>query len=378
MTKISYVTISARDNFPHSGRPDLHLFDVTLDTLSKQTFQDFEYIVVDVCYELRKDYFKTHNYGLKIKHIPAAPNIWSKLGLVQTCHQFNKGIIHADGELMFFDGDSSMLHPNLMENLWRHYNEGYFTSLGFGVDLTYSQELYEKTLQVNGYIPPPGTWQGQTISQANSTLVPTDHYKHLGYNGNVLMDHRYRQVFEGNNKEMSLITPAWYYGISTAPLEALLKVNGFELAFDSTSALNDVDLGNRLSIAGYNKIAMFRDSYVIEAYAGTDWHSSMKTIRPETKCNYAMVLYSKINARYRANEGIWNHEVLIENICKKQCDKRDVCATLPHRGPFFNKNELELYDYWKKHGATEQLDLEVEREMRLSESDYQEGTFVNC
>jgi hypothetical protein len=393
MTKISYVTITARSDFPTQGLPNLHLWEPTLKTLEGQTFKDFEWIIVDVFYEERKDYFKPFcaNHGLKIKHIPAAPNIWTQYGLVQTCHQFNKGIIHADGELLFFDADSGMLHPNLMENLWQHYKDGYFVSLGFGCDVTYAPEIQERQQTAEGvYESHKGEWQQASVSEASATIVPTDWIKDLGYGyqGKVIMDHRYRKLFAKGSSaildklssiESSKIPSQWYYGISTASMEAMLKVNGFNLAFDGDSALNDVDLGNRLVMAGYDNLMMFRDSYCIEAYAGSFWHPKMRRQRPEVKCNYGMVLYNKLSGRYRANEPLSNADLdyIINKVCADKCEVRKTCKTLPHRGPFFNKNEPELFVHWKKYGMSEAQDLELEREMRKSGEMEKEGTFVN-
>lgn len=372
MVKISYITITARSDFPTVGLPNLHLWTPTLETLKNQTFKDFEWIIMDVFYNDRPNYFKTiDTYGLKIKHLPVGDNFASKYGLVQTCHQFNKGIIHADGELLFFDADSGMLHPQLMENLWKHYKDGYFVSLGFGSDVTYAPELQERKLGKDGnyQFNSGNTWQ--ETNQTDETIVPTDWIKQLpyGYQGKIIMDHRYRKTFQNTDTTHVAIPPDWYYGISTASLEAVLKVNGFNNAFDMDSALNDVDLGNRLVMAGYKNLAMFRDSYCIEAYAGCYWHPKMRSIRPEIKCNSGLVLYNKFTGRYRANEPYSNADInhIVTHICKNVCPVRDVCKTLPHRAPFFNKNEPELTAYWKKYGMTESVDLEVERELREKE-----------
>jgi hypothetical protein len=373
MVKISYITITARENFPTEGQPELHLWEPTLQTLKNQTFKDFEYIIIDVFYDKRPNYFKEHNYGLKIKHIPAAPNIWYKYGVVQTCEQFNKGIVAADGELLFFDADSAMLHPKLMQNLWNHYQDGYFVSLGFGADLTYSKELYEIQLDQYGiYKNSPGKWQGVDIKQTRKEEM--DWYSALGYKGNVIMDHRYRQLFENTSKDMQIILPQWYYGISTASLEAVLDINGFETMFDGDAAANDIDFGNRLYMAGYKKIAMFRDSYIIEAYAKIAWHKEMRAIRPEIKCNYGLLLYNKFKGKYVANTPLKESDIeyIINDICKTKCEVRDTCKTMPHRGPFYNKNETELYDYWKKHGLIYGSSLISERIERKKE-----GTWVN-
>lgn len=359
--KISYVTITARDNFPTVGLKNLHLWQPTLDTLAKQTFQEFEYIIVDVYYEERKEYFKEHNQKLRIKHVPAAPNVWYDKGVVQTCHQFNKGIIHADGDLLFFDADSSMLPPDLMANLWQHYQRGWFVSLGFGADLTFAPEISEYGNQPVAIAP-----------------IKTDWYN-FGYRGLVTMDHRFIKLFKEQNLVFAPIPPDWYYGISTVSLEAALKVNGFNLALDGDPGLNDIEFGNRLAIAGYKNLAMFRDSYVIEAYAGVNWHPKMRTPRPEIKCNYALLLYNRLIAKFRANEGMVDPDDVIKRICKGTCDLQQTCREkCSHRAPFYNKNEKDLYEYWLKWGANEQQDLAIEREMRKSGDDHTEGTFINC
>lgn len=379
MVKISYLEITARTDYPTVGVPDLHLWEPTLKTMSRQTLKDFELIFIDVLYDERPDYFKDHNYGLRIKHIPAKPNAWHDLGLVQTCSQFNRGIIHSDGELIFTSADSNMYPPDLMENLWRHYKDGFFTSLGFGSDLTYTPEIYERTLQADGtYRDKTGSWQG---ASAIDNTVPTDWYTGiLPYKGKVIMDHRYRSLFQHTTREQSVILPSWYYGISTMSLDAALRVNGYDQALDGDSALNDVDIGNRLSMLGA-KLAMFRDSYCVEAYAGTFWNPKMMSPRPEIKCNYGIVQYNRQRSRMRVNSAFPSPPMIeaeiIQGICRERCDIRDKCATMPHRGPFFNKNEFKLYDYWKHVASQVRVNLQYEREDRLDGSAYTEGTFVN-
>jgi hypothetical protein len=361
MVKISYIEVTARPDYPHYGNPKLHLWQPTLQTLANQKFKDFEYIVVDIFYEERKNYFKENNYGLKIKHIPAAPGVWHNLGICEICHQFNKGIIHADGELLFFCADSNMHAPWLFEDLWKHYQEGWFISCGFGADVTFGPK--------------------EILDFARTTILPTEWYRFLGYNGHVTMDFRYNQLFEGvpwllvDNQEQKTfvpIKPSWYYGISTASLEAMLKINGFDEAFDGDGALNDVDVGYRLQMAGYNKIAMAKRCFTIEAYAGTEWHKKMK--RPEIKCNYGLVLFNQLMHRQRANRPISPSDIdyIINTICKTQCSEREKCKTLPHRGPFFNKNELTLFKHWRDKAAPLYIDLEEERELLEME-----GTYVN-
>ena len=108
---ISFVMITARKDYPYTNRPDLHVFEPTLECFRQQTFTDVEWVVVDALYESRKDYFVDKKLPIKVKHVPALPNLWIENGMAGICQQYNKGIIHADGELLFFTGDSYMVFP---------------------------------------------------------------------------------------------------------------------------------------------------------------------------------------------------------------------------------------------------------------------------
>lgn len=378
MVDISILEITARSSFPTLGLPNLHLWEPTLQTLAKQTKKSFEYIVIDCFYHERPDYFKEHNYGLRIKHVPAAPNPWNELGLCQTCHQFNKGMVHADGELILTNADSSMIPPDLLANLWRHYLDGYFVSLGFGADLTFAanEELKERKM------PPDNehefTWQGMKL--VNDPPVPTDWYRFLGFEGKrVSMDHRYEKLFRNNVMEMSLINPNWYFGISTVSLEAMLKLNGYDLNFDGDSVLSDIDAGRRLYLAGYKKLAMFRDSYVIEAYAKLGWHPKMKP-RIEIKCNWALLLYNWHSNRFRVNEPLSPSDIdrMMHDICGFRCHLQKTCKEFyKNRAPFYDKSVMPYFEHWKKNVMSENIDYLEERELRISGEKYLEGTFIN-
>lgn len=356
--KISYIEISGRDSYPTLGRTlkdssPLHLWEPTLRTLAKQDFKDFEVIIVDYFFNERKEYFKNHNHGIKIKHVPAKPSPWSEKLMCQSCNQFNTGIIHADGELLFFGADSGMYPPRLMGNLWKHYLDGKFVSLGFGEDYTFSKD--KKVEHQPGF-----NWVHE-----------------LGYEGKVEMDLRYRTLFGNNDLQEAEIEPGWFYGISTASLKATLEINGFGEFFDPDLTEADIDFGERLKMAGYNKIVMCRDCYTVEALANPGWHAGM--VKAKVKCTPALLKYNKLQAKSSANTPFTEIDVkwLLANICRKDCPYDGRCKELQTDGPFYNPRQIELYKHWLNAASKNNLNLAFEREMRINGEDHAEGSFYN-
>jgi len=371
MVKISYVEMTGWSDYPTLGRKNLHIWEPSVQRFAMQTMKDFEYIVVDILYHERPNYFKHHNYGLKIKHVPAAPNIWFDLGLPTECHQINKGFIYSDGEIIIVNGDSFMYPPDFMEKVWKHYQDGYFACAGFGADLTYyPNEIFMKKKRKHFKTK---------VSLTN--IIPTDWYRFLGFEGKLRMHERYMSYFDKSDIEKVIIPPSQYYGASVISLEAVLKTNGFEMLLDGDSVLADCDMGMRLGLAGYGqKLVMFKDTYCVEALAETGWHPRMRN--PGIKCNYAIMKFNHRMGRYRANDPISESDIdwIINNLCLKgTCGDAEACRRLnPNLYPFWQKKEKELYEYWKKHQVPMSLDLELEREMRIDgEEPYNEGTFVN-
>jgi len=367
--KISFVTITARTTYPYTGRPDLHIFEPTLVSFKSQTMKDFEWIIVDYLYDERKDYFKGMNLPFHVKHVPAHPNIWHDMGLCGVCTQYNKGIIYADGELLYFVGEGYLYTPEFCERLWTHYKQGYFPFTWYFYDDTFT---------------PKDIPSCDASEFAFLKLAP---YNISGYTGqNINVEHRPLVAFKGNDLEVYPAPWEWYFGLSSTPLNAILKINGFDIRFDGDRLLLDCDVGSRLQLAGFDKFALFRDLFSIRARTDTNtWNSKLPKDGPTIKCNLPLIYWSRSRNQFRAND----HELTEEDIrwlkeeyCGKQCVIREQCRTEhPWQFPFEHKEVLghkslkKWYEYWRTHQV--KINLAEEREKRIAgDEKYKEGTFI--
>ena len=369
---MSLILITARKDFPYTGRPNLHLFEPTLESLKHQTTKDFELIIVDVMYEKRKDYFKNLDLPFVVKHIPSHPNIWLENGFPGVCRQHNKGIIFADGELLFFFGDGNMVAPEFIEKLYGRYQEGYFPLSWYQYDLG-----YDKTAVLGG----------------GKNCVSPVSYDICGYRGEkVFIEDRYNRVFEGNNRESAAAPWEWWFGCSSANLDALLKVGGWDQKMDGDKMLMDTDLGSRIEMAGYrSRFALFRDIFLMRCKMDGggycfDAAKDSRGFEVTLKCNYGILWHSRYFNRFRANcQRLEDSDIeWIKNIfCVKFCPNGKNCReNHPWQYKFRHKpnfvghgSSKKWWEFWREHQGL--VDLTEERKMRISGEKYTEGTFTD-
>ena len=377
--------VTARTDFPYLGRPDLHVFEPTLETLKKQTMTDFEWVIVDVLYEKRKNYFKDLKLPFHVKHVPALPNLWIKVGLAGICAQFNKGIIYADGELLFFTGDSYMWFPDIMERMWTRYKEGYFPLAWYFFDFSFSDR---ESMEATAKSPIKGKFDKAYPSEEVS--LPCNSYNFLGYVGRkVSVEHRYFEAFKGNDLEHRSAPWLWWFGCSSASLEAMLKINGFNEKLDGDRMLSDCDVGSRLEMAGYEpRFALFRNIFLVRAATDMSfWNPFMKKDQITIKCNYPLIWFDRFFGQYKANtyklkdkDIQWIKEVF----CMKNCPIRELCKRehpwqfpFEHKAGYGHHSSKRWFNFWKRHQTI--IDLSQEREKRLSgHKKYEKGTFVEA
>jgi len=410
VAKISFIMITARDDYPYQhkdvavarqiergvgekevvtvgrdakfvSRKDLHVFSPTLETLKQQTMKNFEWIIVDALYDQRKKFFKNMKLPFQVKHVPAKPNLWHEKNLPGICTQYNKGIIYADGELLFFTGDSYMFVPDFMKRLWNYFLKGYFPCAWYMRDYG-RKNTFDSTLKKH-----------------NDIRKAPYAYDLLGYTGElVAIEHRYFHAFE---RDVALdkigqkfaMPWEWWFANSTSSLKAMLDINGFDQKFDGDRLLSDCDVGSRLEMAGYGLyLTMFRDLFAVRVPSDVNvYASSIKKAKVSIKCNYGLLGFNRSHKQIRGNMKALTDEDInwIKNIwCTQRCALQQQCEKEhPWQYPFEHKNvpshpptsksSKKWFNFWKTHQGL--INLEEERELRLNnDKKYQEGTFLEA
>jgi glycosyltransferase involved in cell wall biosynthesis len=93
--------------------------DINWSGLKRQTFKDFEWILVDTKYEERKEAIKTYTKDERVHHVKQRP----KEALARTWlnHAENQGIRESKGELIVFLQDYIHIEPDALEKFWLQY-----------------------------------------------------------------------------------------------------------------------------------------------------------------------------------------------------------------------------------------------------------------
>lgn len=331
--KISVIMPTARDSFgsAHYKSSETHLFEPTVNSLQRQNFKDFEFIVCDLLHPYRKDYFENKNLDFPVKHVPVKPNPWKKKGLWQVCAQLNTCLTFAEGELIVRIDDCCEFNPDYLEKIWSWYRRGKW-SLSLFI-----RYLKGKPCARQDYIKllPHGGKTPEDMKRTKEAVLK------FFNKGDTIKDTRFKFVEEGSG--IYAAPPGWVYGYFSAPLEALLRVNGFDERFDGSKSLEDCDIGIRLGMAGYKaKFILVKNLVVIEHEHGSCSRKVLFGKGKPPKCNHALMLLNQKNNWWRANIHRLSEEQL--NFVKEESSRKP-CSHVSGRDYDFG----DVFTYWSTH-----------------------------
>lgn len=293
MTRISVNYVTARPTYGAMiGLEDTHLLDPTLESLKRQTFEDFEFVCVDLLYEKRPDLFEAWDLPFPAKHLSARPDWWLEQGVWSGSAPRNKGIVAADDEteIILIVDDCCEFGPEFLQLFWDWYEKGYFA-----MALT----LYNKggkPLYHRGNEAVEAVGNSEAVSQGE--LTDAEKLDILYKRGERVQDSRWR--FVEASRGTYYPPPKMYYGYSSISMEAALRVNGFDEKMDGDKSLIDVDMGVRLSQAGYHFV-LDRNLMVTENSHYSVPSDVLFWDAGTLKSNYNIMNLSQEKGRWKAN-----------------------------------------------------------------------------
>lgn len=354
---ISIILITVREDYSIIGLPQTHILDPCIESLKKQSFKNFEFIVVDALYPFRKDLFKGQPFNLeklffRVKHVPVHynHNFWFKQRRPCSCEQFNTGIINVEGELIVKLDDCCQFSETYLTKIWELYHNGYFPLAMHIRYLNGEPAFYNETYRQKAIEHYKQLYRG-------NEYAVLDRFKQLYGENGLVRDTRWKQVEV--NKGQMVAYRNWYYGYSSLTLDAALKVNGMDELMDADYSLMDVDLGQRLTMAIHeNLFYLSKDLWVIEhSHIG---HSN-RVIDPNCgviKCNYAILKLNENKRRWRSNSNKLDNNDL--NFVKQET-LRQPCSWTPHQ--YLDNCEGSMFNFWANNQPI--FDLRKEREENI-------------
>lgn len=266
----SVIVTTCRGDYPFMHHPDWHVLDKISENLRRQTFRDFELIIVDLCWDLRLEWIDdVGSFDFPVLHIPDKASIFRDLSLIRICSARNTGILYARGKCIVFSDDGQYWSADALERL-RPWGEN-----GAGATCRLHRD------NGNGPIEIDSRWMSYQIEGTDKTkVVRADG---IGYLGGTL---------------------------SMVPTEAMLECNGWDEMFDGSRQLEDSDMAKRLGTLDL-KIALEGHPKCIE-YALKSCKADKVRNHMTAKCNgaYCYPLWDDDPARIRANDRLITEEKL--------------------------------------------------------------------
>lgn len=239
-----------------------------LDSMAKQTFRDFEYIICDGLYDQRKDEVKKilKDYSFPIIYVKDKPwyhneeeQVGKRPGLSSAR---NTGVIHARGELMCWHDDNTWLPPEWLSRHVKLFNAGFdgVAGLSHGTYNSKGLEQYRGFYLVNG--------KPTADSRCIPCQVENKKCDHVEKVGELTLIKDYRKDYDRNpivvgDETYNLLPVGWLYGCNMSiRMKTILEINGFPEEFCGQMGSEDSFTTICLQRARA-KLLLDKNSYVI-------------------------------------------------------------------------------------------------------------------
>jgi hypothetical protein len=206
--KVTIILDTVRPDAAYEGKPDWHVIGTVLSDLNKQTYKDFELIIVDGV-EARVCSQYVMPTGYPVHHVTPMKNVWTRNKKVAISTFRNTALTLARGELVINLDDCCRLPPSYIEI----FAAAYFDH-GICLSATWPQNGDVRAVGLGG-------------NEAAVAIMQNKLWVSRGQ-----------------------APPGGIYGFGSYPLEKAVEVNGYDLAYDGRMYLEDADFSTRLAAVG--------------------------------------------------------------------------------------------------------------------------------
>jgi hypothetical protein len=272
---LSVIVCTARVDYPFVHHRDWHVLDKIVENCQKQTFKDFELIIVDLLYFHRPNYFSDaeSKYNFKIIHIPDKKSIFRELKLPRISSSKNTGIIFSSGKHLVFSDDGQEWPDNALESL------GIIARKRIGASCKFFKD------EGGGPFEYDSRWVAYNIAGTRkSKCVNADL---MGYFGGTL---------------------------SMVSSDVMLVCNGWDEMFDGSRQLEDGDMAKRLG--SYGCLMILNGEVEVVEHEMDSWVFNKDIVMPKVflKCNGAYfypIMFGRRKKRFIANDRLLTDEELM-------------------------------------------------------------------
>jgi len=236
-TLLSVILNTGRPGCVMPNMKTTHHFIYTIEALKRQTFKNFELIIADYIHEKRVfDWKLLGVMDFKIYHVPV-DTLAKRMGYCAISGTKNAGIMFSEGEYLAFIDDCSSFAPDYLEKIYTIYKtQGTFPN--------------PMRLKRNEFHPDRNLF-GNNIS---------DYF--IGELKEMYDIDCRAPLFDIHKRDL-FINCSDMYGFGTFSMEAALRLNGIDEAYDWSRQGEDIDGGRRLMAAGY-KLSIHRNLFAVE------------------------------------------------------------------------------------------------------------------
>lgn len=275
------------------GLPDTHLLKPTLESLERQTFKDFELILVDTLWDTRDLLTEAHALGkwsFPIKLTRPTPwwgsgNGWSKQSSA------NNGIRMSSGEWVLQLDDCCELPDDVLQKAIDLTHRGSPHLLCcYKIDGFLAAQTPGEPMLAKADMPMLPKTAYQTVEQAREASLWND--------TSFVRDSRWRQADAHGGSAFLSWSSGYAYGFFRKT--SLYHVNGYDERFDGSKPLGDVEIGSRLEMAGLWDAFVDTSLFIYE-----NQHCSCESTQGEgptsSWSNYDLLYWMRQNRVWRAN-----------------------------------------------------------------------------